>query len=88
MTKFHYTKVESTWLGATYTVQHEPTGKVIGTVAKAFGGWMVMFPYARRDDEFGYRTRDAAANRLLLVSGVNPAAWSALPTDPFEGVSA
>lgn len=88
MSKFHFVKVESALLGATYTVEHEPSGKTIGTVSKAFGGWVVMFPWAIRADEYGYRTRNAAAERLLLVAGVNPAAWSALPSDPFEGVSA
>jgi hypothetical protein len=50
-------------------------------------GWQVWVPGNGTPDS-GYRTRKAAAERALLVMGVNPAAWAALPADPFEGVSA
>ncbi len=69
-----------------YDVQHAETGKHLGLVhITVLDGWVA---YVRGERETGYRTRNAAAERLLLVSGVNPVAWSALPADPFDGVSA
>jgi len=57
----------------------------LGLVTRGRNGWVT---WVRGADEDGYPTRNAAAERLLLVAAVNPAQQSALPSDPFEGVSA
>lgn len=73
-----------------YEVEHAASGKHLGCVSKSYGGanhdrWTAYLPYGRTED--GYRTREAAAYRLLHVLGVNPVAWSALPADPFDGIA-
>lgn len=71
--------------GVLYDVTHVPSTKILGIVGKRDHSWSA---FVNGTEESGYPTRNAAAERLLLVSVVNPVAWSALPADPFEGVSA
>lgn len=89
MSKFQYTTTGCvSGLGfEIYDVKHAPSTKIIGQVSRSVSGWQLWAPHASIPEP-GYPTRQAAAERLLLVSGVNPVAWSALPADPFEGVSA
>lgn len=69
-----------------YDVLHIASRKHIGlTYNSGRDGWVV---WVRGEKETGYRTRNAAADRLLLVAACNPAAAAALPTDPFDGIAA
>lgn len=88
MTKFHFQPNGQTGAGCPiYEVTHVESGKFVGHVhISVLSGWVALAP--ERGPDIGHRTRQAAAERLLLVSGVNPVQWAALPTDPFEGVSA
>ena len=65
----------------------DPRGgrKYLGLVTRERGTWTT---WVRGQMETGYRTRTAAAERLLLVAACNPAAAAALPTDPFDGLAA
>lgn len=85
--KFHGNGYRQTRLGAVtiWDVEHVESGKHLGLVAKGEQGWSA---FVRGAEETGYPTRNAASERLLLVAGVNPVSWHALPADPFEGVSA
>ena len=68
----------------------DPNGGIrhIGLVAKSHRqGWVLHTPGNATPERF-FRTRKAAAERALIVSGLNAVAQSALPADPFEGVSA
>ena len=65
-------------------------GNLLGAVRRDDDGtWRAVGLFGTRYvNEGGYRTRNAAAERLLLVACVTPVAKAALPDDPFEGVSA
>jgi len=78
-----------------YDVIDVETGRDIGLVANSSArrGWIA---YVLGDAEIGFPTRQAAAERLRIVnlpalvaeSTSARVAQSALPADPFEGVSA
>ena len=85
MSKFQYEGYAqpSVWLTRIYRVRYN--GQYLGSVAKGFGGWVILLDDGGTD--FGYQTRNAAAERLLVRSGLNPVAKAALPDDPFEGLA-
>ena len=90
MSKFQYHANGSNGQGRTiYDVQHADSGKHIGLVESYaitthHFGWTA---WVRGQAEHGFRSRNAAAERLLIVAACNPAAFSALPTDPFDGIA-
>ena len=72
------------WRRVIYRVRYD--GQHIGSVSQGLqGDWVVLLDTGGLD--FGYQTRDAAANRLLVLSGLNAVGAAALPDDPFAGLT-
>jgi hypothetical protein len=73
------------WLTRIYRVKHVATGTHLGSVARGIHGWVVLLDEG--GIEPGFQTRTAAAERLLVLAGLNPVAKAALPDDPFDGLT-
>lgn len=72
------------WRHSIYKVIYE--GQEIGSVAATRRGheWVILLDTG--GIEVNFTSRNAAAERLLVLSGLNPVANAALPDDPFDGL--
>ncbi|RPH69538.1 hypothetical protein EHM76_07060 [bacterium] len=71
-----------------YDVRTDDGHAWLGLVHNSRKGWVC---YVNGDEESGYPTRKAAAERLLIVRLAaigQRVVTAALPADPFDGVSA